>query len=793
MPKEICYHCGLDCPDKQYQIGDKCFCCNGCKTVYEILNQNELGCYYDFEQNPGTIPTKIKGKYNYLDNKKIAEKLLEFNDDKISVVSFYTPNIHCNSCIWVLENLSKLHNGIVTSSVNFPEKKIRITFKNYKISLKQVVELITSIGYEPYISLEDAESGKYKSNKTLIYQIAIAGFAFGNVMLLSFPEYFQDDGFWLDKYKHLFRSLMFVFSVPVVFYSAKDFFISAYKGLKHKILNIDVPIVLGISVLFIRSTIEIVFDLGQGFFDSLTGLVFFLLLGRIFQQRTYNYLSFERDYKSYFPIAVTKIGNEGKEESVEVFKIKEGDRLLIRNEELIPVDGILISSNTNIDYSFVTGESVPVSKKSGDKLFAGGKQLSGAIEMDVLQSVQQSYLTQLWSSDAFKKDSNFGIKNLVDALSKYFTYIILAIAFLAGIYWFLTDKSLVFHVVSSVLIIACPCALALSSPFALGNILRIFGRRKFYLKNAEGIEQAARIDTIIFDKTGTITTNKDTNIVFEGDDLSKKEQQNIRSLIRSSNHPLNRMLYEFLPNSKETTIINFKEILGKGIQGKIHGKSYTLGSANFVNTTSSAKNETTIYVSIDGQIKGRYIFKNSYRKGLDLVFEELSKIYKLIILSGDNEGEKEYLQKILPKETKFYFNQKPEDKLEFIKQRQTEGKQVLMIGDGLNDAGALAQSNFGIAISENTNVFSPACDAILDATQFKELPQFLKLTKQTITVIKASFVLSFMYNIIGMYFAITGQLSPIIAAILMPLSSITIVIFVTILTNLVSNPTTNQH
>ncbi len=786
MEKNNCYHCGLDCPNDQYIINEKKFCCNGCKTVFEILNQNELGCYYDFEQNPGTIPNEIKEKYNYLDTPEIAEKLLEFNDDETSVVQFYTPSMHCSSCIWVLENLSKIHKGIVASSVNFPKKEIRITFKNQKISLKKVVELISSIGYEPYISLEDAESGKHKSNKTLIYQIAIAGFSFGNVMLLSFPEYFQNDGFWLEKYKHLFRFLMFLFSLPVVFYSAKDYFISAYKGIKHKMLNIDVPIALGISVLFIRSTIEVLFDIGSGFFDSLTGLVFFLLLGRIFQQRTYNYLSFERDYKSYFPIAVTLI-KDGQESSIEVYKIKEGDRLLIRNEELIPVDGILIKGNVNIDYSFVTGESVPVSKKSGDKLFAGGKQLSGAIEMDVLQSVQQSYLTQLWSNDAFKKDSNFGIKNLVDSLSKYFTYIILAIAFIAGLYWYFTDKSLVFHVVSSVLIIACPCALALSAPFALGNMLRIFGRRKFYLKNADGIEQSAKIDTIIFDKTGTITTNKNTNISFEGITLTMEELNCIKSLIRSSNHPLNRMLYDFLPKSKEKTISHFNELLGKGIVGEVDNKQIILGSSTFLKAPLSHKNETAIYIEIDGILKGRFIFKNAYRTGLNTVFNKLSKNYNLIILSGDNEGEKNYLQKNLPKGTQFVFNQKPKEKLAYIKELQDKGSNVMMIGDGLNDAGALAQSNFGIAISENTNVFSPACDAILDAKHFNKLPHFLNLTKQTIKIIKASFALSFLYNIIGMYFAVTGQLSPIIAAILMPLSSISVVIFVTILANLISN------
>ena len=785
MAKETCYHCGLDCPNKNLHIEDKYFCCNGCKTVYEILNQNELGCYYDFEQNPGTIPTEIKGKFNYLDNLDIAEKLLEFNDGETSVVSFYAPSMHCSSCIWVLENLSKLHSGIVASSVNFPKKEIRITFKNEKTTLKKVVELITSIGYEPYISLEDAESGKHKSDKTLIYQIAIAGFSFGNVMLLSFPEYFQDNGFWLDKYKFLFRILMFLFSVPVLVYSAKDYFISAYKGLKHKMLNIDVPIVMGILVLFIRSTIEIAFDLGAGFFDSLTGLVFFLLLGRVFQQKTYNYLSFERDYKSYFPIAVTKI-EKGNESSIEVFKIKKGDRLLIRNEELIPVDGILISGNANIDYSFVTGESVPVSKKSGDKLFAGGKQLSGAIEMDVLQSVQQSYLTQLWSNDAFKKEGENGIKNLIDSLSKYFTYVILMIAFLAGVYWFFNDQSLIFHVVSSVLIIACPCALALSAPFALGNMLRIFGRGKFYLKNADGIEQAAKIDTVIFDKTGTITTNKNATIIFEGEDLSDKEKQCIRNLIRSSNHPLNRMLYDSLPLSKEMETSDFKETLGKGIQGEIDKEQYILGSASFLGVKKKTINETSIYVSINGQVKGRFIFKNSYRKGLKDVFNSLSTDYDLVILSGDNKGEQAFLETILPKGTVYAFNQKPEDKLEFIKKLQNTGKHVLMIGDGLNDAGALAQSNFGIAISENTNVFSPACDAILDAKKFSSLPKFLNLTKKTLRIIKASFVLSFLYNIIGMYFAVRGELSPIIAAILMPLSSISVVVFVTLLTNIIA-------
>ncbi|MDT8416797.1 MAG: heavy metal translocating P-type ATPase metal-binding domain-containing protein [Lutibacter sp.] len=786
MTLNNCYHCGAPNGKSPQTFDEKQFCCNGCKTVYEILSTNELGCYYDLQSTPGTIPSDIKGKFNYLENDDIIEKLLEFNDTETSVVEFFIPSIHCSSCIWILENLTKLNSGVSTSMVNFPKKTVRITFKNTKTNLKQLAELMTSIGYEPYISLDDAEAKKNKVDKTLIYQVSIAAFCFGNIMLLSFPEYFDADEFWLEKYKHLFRWLMFAMALPVVFYSAKNYFISAYKGLSHKILNIDVPIALGIAVLFIRSTIEITFDIGTGFFDSLSGLVFFLLLGKFFQQKTYNFLSFERDYKSYFPIAVTKLA-DGIEKNIPVKDIEKRDRLLIRNQELIPVDGILINGNASIDYSFVTGESLPVTKQSGDKLFAGGKQTAGAIEMEVINTISQSYLTQLWSNDIFNKKTDHTIKNITDTISKLFTINVLIISFLAGIFWYFYNASMVFNVVTAVLIIACPCALALSAPFAIGNILRIFGYHKFYLKNADTVENLAKIDTIIFDKTGTITSTDKSHLIYRGETVSLSEIRAIKTVLRASNHPLSRSLYEFIQveilTDKPTF---FEEHLGKGIHAIINNVNIKLGSASFVGATSYEANETSIHIAIENQFKGSYIFKNSYREGTKDVFEVLSKKYKLVILSGDNDGEKAYLEKFLPKNILFQFNQKPENKLEFIKELQQNGEKVMMVGDGLNDAGALAQSNVGIVISENVNVFSPACDGILDAKFFNNLPKLLTISNKTITIIKTSFVLAFCYNVIGMYFALTGALTPIVAAILMPVSSISIVVFVTIMTNIVS-------
>ncbi len=785
MHKTNCYHCGNDCKRDAVIFDERHFCCNGCKTVYEILSTNDLASYYELEQSPGAIPTTINGKFNYLANEKLVEKLYDFIDNEIRIITLYIPSIHCSSCIWVLENLRKLNASIISSQVNFPKKEVRIVFNNRKTTLKQLVELLTAIGYEPSISLEDTASKKQKIDRTLLYKLGVAGFAFGNIMLLSFPEYFQSNGVWLEKYRPLFRIIIFLTTLPVVFYASNDYFISAYKGLKHKILNIDVPIALGISVLFLRSAFEILFDVGQGYFDSLAGFVFFLLLGKIFQQQTYHFLSFERDYKSYFPIAVTKITKDKSEISVSIYDVKKGDRLLIRNNELIPVDGILFSNKTQIDYSFVTGESAPVLKNSGDKIFAGGKQLLGSIEMETLRTISQSYLTQLWTNDIFSKSRNRGIKNLTDSISKQFTFIILSIALMAGIYWYFTDINMVANVVTAVLIIACPCALALSAPFALGNMLRIFGKQKIYLKNVATIESIAKIDTVIFDKTGTITTNK-TNITYSGLCLSAKEKSAIKSVLRESNHPLSRMLYEHIYSIDLKKVENFKEITSQGILGTIDNQNIQLGAATFVGANNDKTPQTKVYVKINNEIKGAFSFEQAYRQDLVIVFNKLAKKFNLGILSGDNDGQHQFLKRILPAQTGFLFNQTPEDKLNYIKQLQDTGKKVLMIGDGLNDAGALAQSDVGLVISENINVFSPASDGIVDARKFSSIVALLKLSKQTISVIKYSFILSFLYNIIGLVFAITGNLSPIIAAILMPLSSISIVIFVTVTTNIIA-------
>lgn len=788
--KHICVHCGDDCGSHPVIWDEKPFCCNGCSTVYQILHENELCTYYDFESNPGikVEAGKYKEKFAFLDDNEIAEQLYEFAEGNIRKITLYIPSIHCSSCIWLLEHLTILNQGVVKSMVNFVKKEVAITFNSDEISIRELAELLSSIHYIPEITLDKLQLKQNEEvNKSLLYKIGIAGFCFGNIMLLSLPEYVPGHEYLETHFKEFFGMMNFFLVLPVFFYSGSDYLLSAGKAIKHKFINIDVPISMGILMLFIQSSIEIFSGSGAGYMDSLTGLIFFLLIGKWYQNRTYQALSFERDYRSYFPVAVSKMEN-GIEISTPIEKLQKGDIILIRNQELIPADGILIKGEAQIDYSFVTGESKPVFKESGDHIFAGGKQMGSAIELTIEKDVIQSRLTQLWNQFEGEDSSNTKLNSLIDQISKYFTIAIITIGMFAGIYWLLNDSSKAVFAFTSVLIVACPCALALSAPFALGNTMRLMGRMGIYLKSSAVVEKLNSITTIVFDKTGTITQTDEVKVNFHGDELSDDDKIAVKSLTRHSTHVLSSTLYEFYKNIPPETVVNYTELPSMGISGTINGREIKLGSAKFIyeGKTETSSLNTEVYFSADGKIKGHFSLSNQYRTGLSELINGLTPKYDLHILSGDNDSEMENLTLIFPKKSIIRFNQSPNDKLEYINNLKKQNKSVLMIGDGLNDAGALKASNVGISIADDIYHFSPACDAILEASKFQQLSYFLKISGRSVLIVKLSFILSFLYNLFGLYFAVQGILSPIVAALLMPISSISVVAFATFTTNYIA-------
>lgn len=789
----LCFHCGDICKDRTIKKEEKLFCCQSCKLVYEILQENNLCKYYDIDSNPGISPSiRSEIKYEYLDDENTKKQLLDFSDGKISTATFDIPQIHCSSCIWLLENFYKLNPGVTHSQVNFPEKKFIFKFLEEKTSLRKIAELLDSIGYEPMINL-DATEKKTRSlySKKLYYKIGIAGFCFGNIMMLSFPEYLGIDKIVDPMFYMLFGYLNLLLSLPVFFYSSSEYYISAYKGLRSKIINLDFILFLGILVLFLRSVVEILTQSGAGYMDSMTGLVFFLLIGKVFQSKTYESMSFERTYKSYFPLSIAILKN-GIQSTIPLAKLRVGDRMTIRSGEIIPADSILFKGNGNIDYSFVTGESLSTQKVMGEIIYAGGRQIGSAIELEVIKDVSQSYLTQLWNSDTFTKEEDSKLQTFSNVISKYFTLAILILAIASAAFWMPVSFNMALNVFAAVLIVSCPCALALAIPFTYGNVMRIYGRNKFFIKNTNVIEKLSNVTSIVFDKTGTITQNKKSVITFEGRELNEFELSLVKSLSRQSTHPLSRKIFDFLEKYETREVIDYSEYVGKGAEGEIEGLDIKMGSEEYVtgkNTVGkygTGSGSSRVYFSINNLFLGYFSITNSYRTGLAEVIQNLEKRYKLHLLSGDNEGEREFLQSYFKDPLQMYFKQTPENKLKYIKALQNEGENVLMIGDGLNDAGALKQSDIGISISEDVTNFSPACDGILNSEEFQQLPEIIKLSKDSFKIIITSFAVSFVYNLLALGIAVDGLLKPIVAAILMPVSSVSVVVFCVLLTNYTS-------
>lgn len=766
------------------------FCCHGCCTVFELLQENGLGDFYRLADRPGVQVKQAtaRDRFAFLDEPAVRDSLLDFSDGRLARVTFHVPAVHCVACVWLLENLFKLAEGIGQSVVDFEKKNISITFETGKMSLSGLAALLTSIGYEPTLRLDSLEKPRARSAKGSLYlKLGVAGFAFGNIMLFSICLYSGMDRFSAPTFKPLFGWASLALALPVMVYSAGDYWRAAWLGFRQRAFTIDFPIALGLVALFAQSLYEVGTGSGVGYLDSLTGLVLFLLIGRIFQDQTYQRLSFDRDYKSFFPLAVRRVETAG-ESSVPLSELAVGDRVRLRHGELVPADARVREGAALIDYSFVTGESEPVQRGMDEVLYAGGQQVGGGIELEIIKPVSQSYLTSLWSHETFAKTRGPDLNSVLNRFSRSFTLGVISLAFAAGAWWWSQDVSRAIRAFTSVLIVACPCALALSVPFALGTAQRLLGRLNVFTRNANVLEALARVDEIVFDKTGTLTTAGNDSVEFCGSPLTRDERGWIHSLAGRSTHPHSVRLANHLMDEPTAGVESFREVVGAGIEGEVDGRKVLLGSEAWLKLhlkaewnpamdRSSMADRSPVHVAVDGEHRGVFLLGNTVRDKAAGMLEELSERHELTLLSGDHDREREQFQALLGQRARLHFEQSPIDKLTAIETRQKAGRSVMMVGDGLNDAGALRQSDVGIAVVEEVGRFSPASDVIMEASTVPQLASLLRFARGSVAVVWVSIVLSLLYNVVGLTFAATGRLSPIVCAILMPLSSITVVTF----------------
>ncbi|WP_051718871.1 heavy metal translocating P-type ATPase [Hymenobacter sp. IS2118] len=788
LTRIACTHCGDDCPDEAIELTSQTelhFCCAGCKAVYELLAASNLCGYYRLDAQAGqrVKTVELPGRFDYLDLESVQSQLLAFRSPTLARLTLSIPQMHCASCIWLLENLFKLNAGIRESRVNFLRKELTVSYEPASTSLKDVVALLAAINYEPQITLAELGAQPHAASRTLYYQLGVAAFGFGNVMLLAFPDYFSFTEGLHDAFGRFFGWLSLLLALPVLVVSARSFYQSAWQGLRQRYINLDFPISLGLTALFATSVFEVLTQRGPGYFDSFTGLVFFMLIGKWVQQHSYDALRFDRDFTSYFPVAVTLLTKAG-EQSVSVKELLAGQRIRVRHQEIIPADAVLLRGTGLIDYSFVSGESVPVAKAVGEVVYAGGRQVGEAVELEVVREVSQGYLTQLWNNPAFEKEARPTLETYANHVGRYFVALTLTLAVGSVLYWYPQDPQMALRAFTSVLIIACPCALSLATPFAMGAALRVLGRRQLYLKNAAVIETLSRADTLVFDKTGTLTDTHLSPVSFSGPALSPDDAQRVAALVSQSTHPLSQRLAAHL-GPTGFTVEAYAEIPGQGIGGVVAGTRVRVGSAAFVGANASEtappEQQSRVYVALNEQPGGCYDIRSPYRENLPALLRELGQHYQLALLTGDNAADATRLRQLFGAGAELRFQQSPLDKLAYVEALQQQGRRVVMVGDGLNDAGALQRADVGIALTETLTNFSPACDAILEAGSFGRLATILRFARDCRFIVLATFGLSFCYNGIGLSLAVRGLLTPIASAILMPISSLSVMVFATLL------------
>ena len=776
LAPSVCRHCGESCGIGAITSSDGDFCCRGCETVFGLLQRAGLGAFYSCEVIPGTSQKQAERRdalrFSALDDPAIAERLITFNDGKTARVTFAVPSIHCASCVWLLEQLWRFDDGITRSEVDLLRRAVHVEFSPASTTLRRIAEQLTAVGYEPSLSPEDAPASVPANRRRLHLQIGLAGFAFGNIMLFSIPRY--ANGAPLDPaFQRMFDLLNITLAIPVLLFSAAPYFRTAWEAIRGRSMAIEVPVALGLAVLFVRSVFDISTGYSEGFLDSFAGLVFFLLLGRLFQQKVFDRIAFDRTYRSFLPLSV-RVERPAGIELVSLEHVKPGDCIQIRPGEVVPADSVLASaSGGRIDYAFVTGEQTPIGLAEGDVVRAGGRAVD-LMRLRVLRDVSHSHLASLWNNPIFAKTKSRWLTDVATRFGAWFTFGASGLA-IAGAFAWWPDAGASANVATAVLIIACPCALTLSAPITLGTAMGLMGRRGLYLKHPAVAFDLSRIDVIAFDKTGTLTEAGERRVI-ESSLLSTRAWVLVRGLAMHSTHPVSRAIvtYADAGRDRDARVTDVDEIAGQGITGVVDGIRVAIGSAQLtgIDTADSGTAGDRTFMRA-GDETGWIRMSSSIRPGVERAARALCRSYSVHLLSGDHDAERSRWIDIFGLQMRF--RQTPQDKLDFISAAHDGGHHVLMIGDGLNDSGALAAADVGIAVSDETACIVPACDAVIGGDGVAHLPAFVRYATRARTVVFICFLVSVLYNIAGLTLALRGQLTPIASAILMPVSSLTII------------------
>lgn len=734
-----------------------------------------------------------------MDDPVLQEKLLLFRQGQRAIVRFRLPAIHCSACVWLLERLPQFQEGVWEVRVNLSRREAELQYDPETVSLSTLAVQLERLGYAPSVNRADMDRPALRERlrDPLLKRLGVAGFCAGNIMLLSFPDYLDWDAQSAGPLMAWITGLKILLALPVLFYSGSVYWRSAWVALRRRVPSVDIPIALGMLALSGRSFYDLATGTGPGYLDSLAGLVFLLLIGRWFQDRVYGFLSFERDFRSFFPAAVQKIEGD-RQVPVLPDALIPGDEIRVRPGEIVPADAILLEP-ARLDYHFITGESQALMLGKGAKVYGGGRVLDQPVRVQVERPLASGYLASMWSRDALRRQTtadagvrDFGetatasgrytsrMTRLTDRFSRAFTPLVLVLAFGSLLFWWPAGPHKALEILTAVLIVACPCGLALAAPFALGHALRYFDRAGLHLRDASAIERMAVLDTLVFDKTGTLTLPGTGTLHWTGRALSTSEREAIAGLAGCSAHPLSVRLASEWGSERIPELNEVREHTGKGIEGVVNGHAIRIGSTSFCGLAGDDRTpdvaDRHINVQLDGQVPGYFTLHALPRQGIRGALQRLADMgtYRLELLSGDQPSSRSTVEELFPNGASLQFGVSPHQKLERMEMLQAAGYRVGMFGDGLNDAGALAAADVGLAVSDDLSGYFPASDGVLEAGALCRLPELLGYARAMRQSVWIAIGVSMAYNVVGLSFAMSGLLTPLVAAILMPISSLSV-------------------
>lgn len=781
---ELCAHCSA--PSATILVAGNRFCCQGCSQVFSILRENNLLGFYEIGDNQvESLRNRPQGDYSYCDTDWFRKLFVRDAGEGRYSIRLKLPAIHCAACVWLLEKLPEMLNGVTGARINYLRKEMLLTAEQ-ALPVSRLVAFVADLGYMPDFGPESRRSRALTGyDKTLLKRMALAAFGFGNAMLFSLPEYFStrvETGF-----ARTFIAINVILSTAVLIYSAGEFFVNAFRALKKRKIILDLPISAGIMAMFGRSIAEIAMGTSAGYFDTFAGLIFFLLLGRYVQSRSYEWLNFERDNLLFLPLAV-RVRKGDDEVIMPVGSLTNGDVLRLRNGEISPTRCRLVSESAQADYAFITGESLPVTLSRGDTFETGGKLIGRAAELEVLEPVNQARLNRIWENSAENaggagSEAAIPESNFAERVLPYFTGIVISIAVGSLLYWLPSDSSRAWNAFSAVLVITCPCALAMAKPFSFFTVQSALARAGLFLKSAATVEKFFHLRNIVFDKTGTLTNPGQYDIHFHTSavDLSEADKALISRVAQHSSHPLSAAVATYLGRQAAEGVTEFREEPGAGIRGICDGSLVILGSARWVEQNGALVSgvapvefSTQVHAAINGRYLGFFAIGNELRPGLAETLAAVAPHHHLALLSGDSDRERARFTALFGEKVPLHFSASPEQKAEIIRTYRASGS-TMMIGDGLNDAYALGEADIGVAIAEKNSNFSPASDAILSANAFTRLPALIGMANQARKTAITAYSISFAYNAVGVSVAVAGNLTPLFCAILMPLSSLSVI------------------